>query len=135
MELFQNGVVTLFCSNSTVITHKVWGKVMFSQTSVIPSVQEGSSACKGESASRWCLPRGGLPPVGVGQTLSEHYRIQSTSRRYASYWNTFLFSMRTVSLVLLQSCRSVDVNDRCERDLTFLSFGHEKLQLIVNLCN
>ena len=28
---------------------------------------------------------------------------------------TLLFSMRAVSLVLLQSCRSVDVDDRCKR--------------------
>ena len=96
----------------------VVAKVMFSQACVIPSVHWGGggwlpsvhhwSHAEGGSASRVgglhpmgrgsvCRrghPGGGMHPWGVciGQTPPSGYcGIWSTSSRYASYWNTFLF--------------------------------------------
>ena len=37
--------------------------------------------------------------------------------RYASYWNAFLFSMRTLLLTSSLSCLSIDANAWCERTL------------------
>ena len=68
--------------------YKVWGEgakcrdIYHPQTGGVSIQGEGVSASQGMSASRG----------GIGQTpLLEHYRIRSISRRYASYWNAFLF--------------------------------------------
>ena len=92
--------------------NKVWGKVMVLHLSVILSTciqvtwawgiclrrgvcLQGGSASR-ESASRGSVSRGSLHPWGgVGQIPPQrymgYYRIQSTSERYPSYWNAFLF--------------------------------------------
>ena len=64
---------------------------------------QGESASGGAPFRGVCLHgvgiQGGLPPGvgGLGRPSPKHYRIWSTSRWYASYWNAFLFSIRTVS--------------------------------------
>ena len=63
--------------NILLPANEVWGKAIFSQAC--------HSSC----------PRGGevLPPGEVRQTpLNGYHGIWSTSGRYASYWNTFLFN-------------------------------------------
>ena len=75
--------------------NEVWGKVIFSQMCVIPSVHRTErglypEGCLhlGVSASRGvCMQGHGSadPPSTFG-----YYRIRSTSGRYASYWSAFL---------------------------------------------
>ena len=88
-----------------------FAKVMFSQVSVCPQggvsqhvmgTGGGIPACSGQG---WCLPGGSLPggvyPGGatrgrvsgvLPQTRGRYYGIRSTSRRYASQWNAFLWN-------------------------------------------
>ena len=55
----------------------------------------------GGSASRGVCLQGGLHQ-GSGQTPTpEHYRIRSTSGRYASYWNAFLFEGNDINFPVL----------------------------------
>ena len=100
-------------------TNEVWSKVVFSQVFVCQLGGVGFTVCitghmreglpPGGSASRGVCLQGGLPPGGlppgvclqggvcnhVGQTPYQrymwYYEIQSTSGRYSSYWNVFLF--------------------------------------------
>ena len=92
----------------------VWGKVIFSQVCLIPSVHGGGVCIQGVciqgglhlrglhlggSASRGSASGGsasggsassGVCIWGVGRTPLGYYGIQSTSGLYASYWNAFL---------------------------------------------
>ena len=52
------------------------------------------------------------PPYAV------HAGIWSTSGRYTSRWNAFLFSIRTESLASSQSFRSIDTDAWCKQALT-----------------
>ena len=57
-------------------------------------IQEGFASKRGlHPGVEVCIGGGGLHPEGVGRTPPPpvYYRIQSTSGRYASYWNAFLF--------------------------------------------
>ena len=93
------------------------GKVMFSQAYVIPSAHGG-----GLPGGRVCL--GGLPRgvriqgasasgdphrAGVGQPPPPigDYGIRSTSGRYASYWNAFLWYVRFVFYLPSYDCSEV----------------------------
>ena len=71
--------------------NEVWGKVMFSEASVILSTAGG--VCIGGGG--WSASWGGAMNGGGGQTPSpsDTIGIRSTSRRYASYWNAFLFGI------------------------------------------
>ena len=84
------------------------GKIIFSQACVIPSVHRAGGGLHAEGG----LHLGGLHPGGaciqgkgfasggvciqgglhMGRPPPEYHRIRSTSGRYASYWNAFLFS-------------------------------------------
>ena len=91
--------------------NEVWGKVIFSQASVILSGGRGVVASQhasqitspGRSTSRGGLPRGVCIQEGVclqgGSAggwadplprYTGYYGIRSTSGQYASYWNAFL---------------------------------------------
>ena len=73
-------------------------------------------------------PWGRYTPTGIPLQVTpqqEHlpqssacWEIWATSGRYASYWNAFLFSMRTELLGSSQSCRSFDADVRCKRTLS-----------------
>ena len=69
--------------------NEVWGKVMFFHPSVSYSVHVGGGcipACNGQ---------GGMWPRGMWPGGCDHGGVRSTSGRYASYWNAFLFKIRT----------------------------------------
>ena len=77
--------------NTLLPANEVWGKAIFSQACVILS------------------PVGGgvrqTPPIG-------YYGIWSTSGRYASYWNAFLFNNASMlcisdSLEVLTKCKNL----------------------------
>ena len=82
--------------------NEVWGKVMFLHLCVILFTGEGVAS---QYASQVTWPGWGLHPGGSasGGSASRggwadppprymgYYGIQSTSGRYASYWNAFLF--------------------------------------------
>ena len=72
--------------------NEVWGKVMFLHLSVIlftggvyPSMQWDRRFVTWECVTRW----GVLPVV--------HPKLGSTSERYASYWNAFLYIIHVVA--------------------------------------
>ena len=71
-----------------------YGKVMFSQMCVIPSVHRGVCIQSGlhpaGSASMGICSGGWAHPPQIG-----YYRIRSTSGRHASYWNAFLVILIT----------------------------------------
>ena len=108
----SNKMVRIFrkCNKSLPPANKVWGKVIFSQVFVHRrrgSASSGGSASKGAvgSASKgggvWGLHPGGWvdPQVclrGADPPPPEIHGIQSTSGRYASYWNAFLFCLNFV---------------------------------------
>ena len=75
---------------------EVRGKVIFSQACVIPSVHwaGGGGVVAFQHASQVTWP-GGLLPGGIciREGWAPPNRIRSTSGRYASYWNAFLFSL------------------------------------------
>ena len=92
-------------------------KVMFSKASVILSTKGG-----GRSGRH----RPGRHPL-ADPPVDGH-----CSERYASYWNAFLFSMRTESLASSQSCSSVDVHEMdstCEPVSILHLSGDLKLEL------
>ena len=60
---------------SLLPANEVWGKVIFLHLSVILFTGGG-----------------GLQPGGLCRPPSKHHRMRSTSGRYASCWNTFLFN-------------------------------------------
>ena len=101
------------------------GKVIFSQVCVIPVVHRGGSvgvtACITGYMTSWICIWGELCFQGRWADTSPrcmgYYGIRSTSGRYASYWNAFLFSMRTESLAPSQSCGSVDSDAWCKQTL------------------
>ena len=75
----RNSFINYNATRNISLPPAVWGKAMFSQVSVILS-------------TRGLYP-GGLH-LGGGQTSPPrigYYGIQSTSGRYAYYWNAFLF--------------------------------------------
>ena len=84
MIFFLNQIYYCFCTdwNNVIILlsppNEVWGKVMFSQVSVI--------LCTGG------LHQGVSIQGGLGRHPLGYYGIWSTSGRYASYWKAFLFS-------------------------------------------
>ena len=84
--------------------NEVWGKIMFLHLCEILFVRAvGFPACTTGHMTRGSASRG-IGIGGVGQTPTglpmgnwadpQHYRIWSTIRQYASYWNAFLFYMR-----------------------------------------
>ena len=78
-------------------------KIMFSQACVIPSVQRVGGICLHGVCIQGGLPMGSASSAGGwgGQTpQSDTTGYGSTSRRYASYWNAFLFLVHTNSCPL-----------------------------------
>ena len=51
-----------------------------------------------------------MPLSRVPPRHAPPYDMRSMSGQYASYWNAFLFSMRTLSLASSQSCGNVDLD-------------------------
>ena len=101
IQAMNQQMVALQVSLSTDSRHNCYrrqtkfAKVIFSQVSVCP---------RGGGESRGCLPHCILgytpPPPGPEADTTwgrhppiMHVRIRSTSGRYASHWNTFLFSL------------------------------------------
>ena len=83
------------CNGSLPPANEVWGKVIFSQACVIPSVHRwevGFPACITDHMTGGVCIQRGICIQGVGQT-PQHYGIWSISGRHASYWNAFLFHM------------------------------------------
>ena len=88
--------VAFICSPRYLLplANEVWGKVMFSQVSVILST--GGSASRGDLHPGTCIQGGSASMVGVsssmgvGQTPLSYCGIRSTSGQYTSYWNAFL---------------------------------------------
>ena len=89
-------------------------------------------------------PRAGTPPRQVPPGRYTPRQVHppppwSMSRQYASYWNAFLFSLRTELLASSQSYRSIDVDAWCKRALNavelFTNTGssHDKEDTIVRL--
>ena len=105
----KRGLTTFMLEWLLPPANEVWGKLIFWQACVIPSVlssvhgQEGGAVVGFPAGITGHMTggRGGLPPGdgvyiqrGGGWAdppLSEHWRIRSTNGRYASYWNAFLF--------------------------------------------
>ena len=74
---------------------------------VIPLLPPANEVCEGYVFTRVCLSMGDggryppqkvHPPGRYTPRSSACWEIRATSGRYASYWNAFLFSMRTESL-------------------------------------
>ena len=66
----------------------------------VPPPRGGESASgRGGFCIHGCLPRGGLHLGGLGRLppSPEQYGIRSTSGRYASFWNAFLFTICSVT--------------------------------------
>ena len=117
MESLQNGVATHFQVTPLLPpANEVWGKVIFSETCVKNSVHRGGACSRGMvPAPRSGAWSGGCLVLGVpGRDPPNGY----CCGRYASYWNAFLFSMRTESQASSQSCRSVDGDAWCKWSLT-----------------
>ena len=67
-------------------------------------------------ATHASLPR--MPPAMHARPAMHPpppYDMRSMSGQYTSYWNAFLFSMRTLSLASSQSCGNVDLDAWCKR--------------------
>ena len=112
MRQYSQNVAKVLCRETTCMqlfvtllppTNEVWGKVMFSQASVILSTGEGLHSGGGSASGGSALGGGGLhqegclhPGVsasrGLGKALLpiRYYGKRSTSGRYPSYWNAFL---------------------------------------------
>ena len=62
-----------------------------------------------------CFPATYAPCHACPSCHAPPYDMRSMSGQYTSYWNAFLFSMRTLSLASLQSCGNVDLDAWCKR--------------------
>ena len=78
------------------------GKVMFSQACVKNSVHMAGHAC--HTCPQACTPpRACMLPI-------RYYEMWSMSRRYASYWNAFLFDNLTITKNKIQSKTSKELS-------------------------
>ena len=84
---------------------------MFSQVFVCP--QGGGSASR-EVCIRAGVCIGGLHPGGGQTPPIGYYGIQSTSGRYASYWNAFLFKIKLVAYLQLMNANSVSAGRKMD---------------------
>ena len=66
---------------------------------------QGGHACPCHACPLPCMTPCHAPP----------YDMWSVSGQYASYWNAFLFSMRTLSLASSQSCGNVHLDAWCKQ--------------------
>ena len=72
------------------LANEVWGKVIFSQASVILFTGRGHAwhALYRHACTPWAC----TPPRGY--SICGYYEMRSLSRQYASYWNAFLFFLQ-----------------------------------------
>ena len=127
--------------------NEVWGKVIFSQASVILSMGGDFSACiTGHMTRGSAQPSCRQTPLPLDtDTLDaeppewrplpprymEYYGIRSTSRRYASYWNAFLLTIKTIHLVCFTET-SNDNKYRCHFSPMVIFIDIDLMQIPMN---
>ena len=93
-EWYQSRLGSREVSGLLPPANEVWGKVIFSQACVIPSVHEGRGVRR-ESAHPPVgqNPPGCSPPRQTTLDADPPPRDMSTSGQYASYWNAYLLNI------------------------------------------
>ena len=81
------------------LANEVWGKVIFLHLSVV--LFTWGSTWAGTPLGRYTLRAGTLPSDRY--PLAVHAGMRSTSGRYASHWNAFLFTLDSTQEIYVQS--------------------------------